>query len=567
MASQASTLDKHVNFLTSRINSARSLLQFRNAAFFAEKLHILKKDYSTLLEWTECLYLCKDYKTAVFVLQNWPDYEYSLRCQYLAALAQFDSGKFDDANNIINESIALIEDHVCTSTNHILQNESEWKSSVYLLQGKIAETNRNTLAAIKAYKRALQLDSNCFEAFSRLTRNQIMHSNEEAEFLKSLDSDGEYCSKVSKIYFHMNHPFIVGRNDLASEIEQLFDNCYESKIKNALAAFDDRRCEDAIKICKEVRTISPYDEKCLSILIACMFEMGQSTELFSLSHELLKVDRNWAIAYFSIGSYYMTICVYEPARRFFRKAIQCDQMNGHYWIALGHAFSADAEHDQAITCYFTAQNSSEAHTIHLSEKFFTEAFYIKADDPYLIHEVGVVQYQLGKYEEALKSFETAKIMINSPSQHWESLFSNLGNVHRKLRNYSEALIFFDMSLDLKPSFPPTLIAKALVLLNLEDYSAAFDILHTATWWTKDQMISNQLLVKMIGHSIDLRKPPPATSPAEFTDNMDIFKLRPRSLFRDIEESAACGDIVNKLIDDDCEQNEQWMECDQNQNPN
>lgn len=44
----------------------------------------------------------------------------------------------------------------------------------------------------------------------------------------------------------------------------------------------------------------------------------------------------------------------DPARRYLSKATLVDNMFGAAWLAYGHSFAADNEHDQAMAAYFKA---------------------------------------------------------------------------------------------------------------------------------------------------------------------------------------------------------------------
>lgn len=44
----------------------------------------------------------------------------------------------------------------------------------------------------------------------------------------------------------------------------------------------------------------------------------------------------------------------DPARKYFTKATALDKLFGPAWLAYGHSFAADGEHDQAMAAYFKA---------------------------------------------------------------------------------------------------------------------------------------------------------------------------------------------------------------------
>ncbi|CAG2068432.1 unnamed protein product, partial [Timema podura] len=69
--------------------------------------------------------------------------------------------------------------------------------------------------------------------------------------------------------------------------------------------------------------------------------------------------------------------------------------------------------------------------IKLADKFFQQALTIAPNDPFVIHEMGVIAFQNQDYEEAERHFEDAlkKVQtINEPvlAEKWEALLNNLG---------------------------------------------------------------------------------------------------------------------------------------------
>lgn len=44
----------------------------------------------------------------------------------------------------------------------------------------------------------------------------------------------------------------------------------------------------------------------------------------------------------------------DPARRYLAKATTLDRLFGPAWLAYGHSFAAENEHDQAMAAYFKA---------------------------------------------------------------------------------------------------------------------------------------------------------------------------------------------------------------------
>lgn len=116
----------------------------------------------------------------------------------------------------------------------------------------------------------------------------------------------------------------------------------------------------------------------------------------------------WSVAWFSVGSYYYLVGKQDFARRYLSKATQLDRVFGPAWLAYGHSFALENEHDQAMAAYFKAcQLMKGCHlpllyigveygltnNSKLAERFFTQAMEIAPEDPFVLHELGVTSFQ------------------------------------------------------------------------------------------------------------------------------------------------------------------------------
>lgn len=60
------------------------------------------------------------------------------------------------------------------------------------------------------------------------------------------------------------------------------------------------------------------------------------------------------MSWFAVGCYYMSSGKQELARRYLSKSTALNRVFGLAWLAYGHSFAAENEHDQAMAAYFTA---------------------------------------------------------------------------------------------------------------------------------------------------------------------------------------------------------------------
>jgi anaphase-promoting complex subunit 6 len=143
------------------------------------------------------------------------------------------------------------------------------------------------------------------------------------------------------------------------------------------------------------------------VILDCHF-----LELFSLAHNLVDLYPNLAISWFAVGCYYYIIGKSDYARRYLAKATCLDRLFGPAWLAYGHSFAIENEHDQAMAAYFKASQLMKGchlpllyiglecgltNNIRLAEKFFKQAQNIAPDDPFVMHEMGVIAFQNMKW--------------------------------------------------------------------------------------------------------------------------------------------------------------------------
>lgn len=133
-----------------------------------------------------------------------------------------------------------------------------------------------------------------------------------------------------------------------------------------------------------------------------------SAELFSLAHNLIDLYPDQAISWYAVGCYYDLNNKSDPARRYLAKATSLDRLFGPAWLAYGHSFAKENEHDQAMAAYFKAtQLMRGCHlpllyigvecgltkNYELAEKFFYQAMSIAPQDVFVLHELGVIKYE------------------------------------------------------------------------------------------------------------------------------------------------------------------------------
>lgn len=130
--------------------------------------------------------------------------------------------------------------------------------------------------------------------------------------------------------------------------------------------------------------------------------------LFCIAHKLVDLYSDQAISWYAVGCYYDLIGKSDPARRYLSKATAIDRLFGPAWLAYGHSFAKENEHDQAMAAYFKAtQLMRGCHlpllyigvecgltkNLELAEKFFYQAMALAPLDVFVLHEFGVIKFE------------------------------------------------------------------------------------------------------------------------------------------------------------------------------
>lgn len=136
--------------------------------------------------------------------------------------------------------------------------------------------------------------------------------------------------------------------------------------------------------------------------------------------------------------------------------------------------------------------------VKLAEKFFQQAIQIAPNDPFVLHEMGVIAFQNMEYAEAEKCFRKALAIIREDKepvmpQSYAPILNNLGHTLRKLKNYEEALKFHQEALVLCPQSPSTYAAIAYVHTLTNRIEEAVDWFHRALGLKRDDTFSTTML--------------------------------------------------------------------------
>lgn len=560
-------IDKYRNLVRTYID----MHLYSAALFWADKVVSLSDGEPRDVYWlAQCMFLMKQYHRAAILIRNRGLDKIHPLCLYLASKCLLEAREFNEALQLLSD----IDDQAGTLLNSSSSNitftvnnshlfvegstPANLKSSLLYLKGRVYEALDNRSLAADCYKHALQCDVYNFDAFEALVQHQMLTAWEEKQLLSSLPF-AEQCGNenfVRPVYETLLKKYHASPRSPSPPIphSRLADNL-DLAVAKAERLYYSCAYKECFNITEEVLKKDPYHTTCLPVHIGCLVELKKTNKLFYLAHDLVDLQPEMAISWFAVGCYYYLIGKSDPARRYLGKATSLDRLFGPAWLAYGHSFAVENEHDQAMAAYFKASQLMKGchlpllyiglecgltNNVKLADKFFVQAQTIAPQDPFVIHEMGVVAFQNQEYSLAEQHFidAMAKVrLINETiiADKWEPLLNNLGHVCRKLKKYEEALQFHQQALLLSPLNASTLACIGFVQALLGEVAASVETFHKALGLKRDDSFSTTMLTYVIEHLME--EAPPFVGAPDTVPGLESSTLKylPRST--DTEEDA------------------------------
>ncbi|XP_011913570.1 PREDICTED: cell division cycle protein 16 homolog [Cercocebus atys] len=499
--------------LRKRVRQYLDQQQYQSALFWADKVASLSHEEPQDIYWlAQCLYLTAQYHRAAHALRSRKLDKLYEACRYLAARCHYAAKEHQQALDILDmeepinkrlfEKYLKDESGFKDPSSDWEMSQSSIKSSICLLRGKIYDALDNRTLATYSYKEALKLDVYCFEAFDLLTSHHMLTAQEEKELLESLPLSKLGNEEQELLRFLFENKLKKYNKPSETVIPESVNGLQENlDVVVSLAERHYYNCD--FKMCYKLTSVvmekDPFHASCLPVHIGTLVELNKANELFYLSHKLVDLYPSNPVSWFAVGCYYLMVGhKNEHARRYLSKATTLEKTYGPAWIAYGHSFAVESEHDQAMAAYFTAAQLMKGchlpmlyigleygltNNSKLAERFFSQALSIAPEDPFVMHEVGVVAFQNGEWKTAEKWFldalEKIKAIGNEVTvDKWEPLLNNLGHVCRKLKKYAEALDYHRQALVLIPQNASTYSAIGYIHSLMGNFENAVDYFHT-----------------------------------------------------------------------------------------
>lgn len=541
---------------------------YDSASFWAEKLLFLTNNPDDAYERARCLYNLKQYHRAAHTIKSRNLHKSSLACLYLAAQCYYMEKDFKEASQLLESPLVTSSASVSTENSLNLsnpttslgrhssrlhhqnvsqqqfklkqsdqsqsadKNASRWLGAIHLLKGKLYECSDNRQMAQACFKDALIHDIFCFEAYTSLTRHHMLTIEEETALLRDLNIDGIFANDPELGQFVTLFYSLQGKkyhkptqSTIPDQLEYLSTNV---DIQTAVAERHYFNCDyySAYELSASILERDVHHAECLPIYISSLMEIDKPNQLFDIAHQLNDLYPESATAWFAVGCYYLVINQVEPARRYLSKATSLNSVFGFAWLVYGHSFAVEKEHDQAMSAYFRAYHLmrgchlpllfigveyGRANDCELAEKFLTQARSVAPEDPFVLHEYGVVHYRNRDYEAALECFKDAEKILKQASsaprtswtnsdkfkQKWEPLLNNIGHTLRRLGRYDEAIEYHNKALTLVQANASTYSALGFLYYLKENWDQALEYLNEALSIRYNDSISTSLLEKTI----------------------------------------------------------------------
>ncbi|EAQ90515.1 hypothetical protein CHGG_02450 [Chaetomium globosum CBS 148.51] len=548
-------------FLRDWRQDALNKAQYESAIFIGDKLLAMTKDDNDAFWLAQVHFAAGNYTRAHDLLSKHNLISSNPSCRYLAAHCLIRQNNFSDALALLGE---LTPAHLFTSNtkrkthrttasrgtragsknperqpDHL--SEEEWSTRRYeagmcYLRGLCYAKENAFDRAKEAYKDALRIDVQCYEAFTQLVRNSLMSPDEEAEFMQSLDfntarapkggDDPELRTEPGD-YVHMLYQTQLSKygspRAFNAAVESLsthygLEDNADLLLARADLLYTQCRFRDALAITAAVLQEDKSNFPAYPVHLACLYELKQTNELFLVAHDLADNHPEHACTWLAVGTYYLATSKIADARRYFSKSSMMDATFGPAWIGFAHTFAAEGEHDQAITAYSTAarlftgthlpqvflgMQNHAMNNMTAAEEYLKSAYQLCRADPLLLNEMGIVLYHQDRLKDAAKFFRQALLVADETGADphaWLGARTNLGHAYRRLRLLDEALDEFDTVLRDGGKNAAVFCAKALILLDKGLPDDAARVLHEALAVNPQDAIATELLNKALEES-------------------------------------------------------------------
>ncbi|KAG0259048.1 anaphase promoting complex subunit cdc16, partial [Linnemannia exigua] len=409
---------------------------YKTAAYWGDKLLSITDDSNDAFWLSHVYYLMGEYGRAINLLKQQKLVESSVACRFLAAQCLIRAQKWQEALEYLGEENQFLTKSDSSDSQQSNSGEGGIKleASMCFLRGIVFKNLHNIDVAKQCFKEALEIDVKCYDALDIMISNNMLTTTEEQELINGLEFEkqlqGQDADFVKMLYQSKMKKASLSppddKYDRFEEQEEIYTTLatkFQTENADLLHAkadvyFTQGRFEKCLECTRRILEMDRFNLACIPMHLVSLYELDLKNELFLIGHELVDQHPKEALTWFAVGVYYYLIGNIPDARRYFIKSSTIDSHYGPAWIGFGHTFASEGEHEKAISAYGTStrlfQGSHlgpmyigmqhlQQNNAALAEKYFDSCLTICDSDPLLLNEMGVMYYQLGRYNEAIIS--------------------------------------------------------------------------------------------------------------------------------------------------------------------
>ena len=265
------------------------------------------------------------------------------------------------------------------------------------------------------WRRALQIDPKCVQAFDALFNRNLLTARELHDLVSNLkmDADLQWLRRMYLARIHLNPtdaslenpdrepsmPYLNGDTSAIhmtlqqTDIDVMSDHMFEEDAKMspkcslqkqsntaledlwkinqlhnspevlslaAIRAYRSYDLQGAFEYCQELTAVDPLCQTASFVHVATLLGLNHKRILFGLGHEWVEASPQSARSWFAVGCYYYACGRFHVAQQHFCRATRLDPLCCEAWIAFGCAFAACDESDQALAAFRAAQRLAPA---------------------------------------------------------------------------------------------------------------------------------------------------------------------------------------------------------------
>ncbi len=403
-------------------------------------------------------------------------------------------------------------------------------ASIYSIAGVCCDKLENRMRAIGCLTTALRIDPACVDAVEYISDHSLLSGVDRQTLYDALDlTDREWLRPYYKFHLlqgkgvasdsELDLKAIVGVTvpshtssgglwgPASTQGGSGEDGSVDIRmsalvlVRRAERLYDDRYPSEAYRLSRQAYIMDPFDSKGLLIYIASMVELGLSTELFYLGHELSNAYPKLASSWYCVGCYYWTCKKLEHAQKYLQKAVKIDKRFARAWVALGHVLAAQEESEHAISAYrsasrllpgdhrplvYMAKELLRTNYLSLALHLLFTALRLRPNDPLVLNELGVVYLKQDRPDEAIEHLARAATLLHAEQEEatggkscGDEIFANYATALRRVKRFDEAVEWYQLCLAVNPTDAGTHANLGFTLHLMERYDEAISAYHKA----------------------------------------------------------------------------------------